>query len=190
MTKRKQPENKIIPEKESQVPKTEHSEVHKHEPEKTDHRPCGDETESYKQQIADAQDKYLRLYSEFDNYRKRTIRERAEMLQTASSGLMTQLLPVLDDFERALSSMENAADISAVKEGVVLIHNKFRKILEQKGLEEMKPVGEPFCTDFHEAITSIPADDDSMKGKVIDVIEKGYLLNGKVIRFARVAVGQ
>lgn len=148
-----------------------------------------EETTRLKEEIANLNDKYLRLYSEFDNYRKRTLKERAEMLQTAGAGIITQLLPVLDDFDRALRSIEGATDPEAVKEGILLIHTKFKKILEQKGLEEMQPVGEPFCTDFHEAITNFPVEDETKKGKVLDVIEKGYLLNGKVIRFARVAVG-
>ncbi len=148
-----------------------------------------DEIARLKEEVASLNDKYIRLYSEFDNYRKRTIKERAEMLQTAGAGIITQLLPVLDDFDRALRSMENAASPEAVKDGIVLINNKLRKSLEQKGLEEMLPIGEPFCTDFHEAITNLPVEDPSQKGKVLDVIEKGYLLNGKVIRFARVAVG-
>ncbi|HRZ42646.1 MAG TPA: nucleotide exchange factor GrpE [Bacteroidales bacterium] len=148
-----------------------------------------EETIRLKEEIANLNDKYLRLYSEFDNYRKRTLKERAEMLQTAGAGIITQLLPVLDDFDRALRSMEGASDPEAVKEGILLINTKFRKVLEQKGLEEMQPIGEPFSTDFHEAITSLPVEDASQKGKVLDVVEKGYLLNGKVIRFARVAVG-
>lgn len=147
-----------------------------------------DELTLAREVIKELNDKYLRLYSEFDNYRKRTIRERAELLQTASSGLITQLLPVLDDFIRAERSFEKATDIEALKEGVILISNKFRKILEQKGLEEIKAIGEEFNTDIHEAVTNLPAESDDMRGRVVDEIEKGYTLNGAVIRFARVAV--
>jgi molecular chaperone GrpE len=141
-----------------------------------------------REEIAMLNDKYLRLYSDFDNYRKRTQRERAEMLKTAASGLITQLLPVLDDFERAVRSFETAKDLNAIREGIDLIHGKFRKVLEQKGLEEIKAVGEPFCTDLHEAITNLPAESEEMKGRVVDEIEKGYMLNGTVIRYSKVAV--
>lgn len=156
-----------------------------HEPSDIDLK---DELTLAREALNEMNDKYLRLYSEFDNYRKRTLRERAELLQTAASGLITQLLPVLDDFERAERSFDNAKDIAALKEGVDLIHSKLKKILEQKGLEEIKAIGEEFNTDIHEAVTNIPAESEEMRGKVVDEIEKGYTLNGTVIRFARVAV--
>ena len=139
--------------------------------------------------FADMNDRYLRLYSEFDNYRKRSARERIEFAKTAASDTFTAILPVLDDFDRAAKAMENAEDIAVVKEGMQLIYHKFRNILISKGLEEMNAQGETFDADFHEAITSIPSPDDSMKGKVVDEVEKGYSLNGKVIRFAKVVVG-
>lgn len=147
-----------------------------------------DPVTALKSEIASMNDKYLRLYSEFDNYRKRTMRERAELIKTSTSGLITQLLPVIDDFERALHSLNRATDVVALREGVELIYGKFRKTLEQKGLEEIKAVGELFDTDHHEAITNIPATDESQKGIVVEEIEKGYMLNGAVIRFAKVAV--
>ena len=139
--------------------------------------------------FADMNDRYLRLWSEFDNYRKRSARERVEFSKTAASDTFTAILPVLDDFDRAAKAMENAEDIAVVKEGMQLIYHKFRNILISKGLEEMNAQGETFDADFHEAITSIPSPDDSMKGKVVDEVEKGYSLNGKVIRFAKVVVG-
>ena len=139
--------------------------------------------------FAEMNDRYLRLYSEFDNYRKRSARERVEFAKTAASDTFTAILPVLDDFDRAAKAMENAEDIAVVKEGMQLIYHKFRNILISKGLEEMNAQGETFDADFHEAITSIPSPDDSMKGKVLDEVEKGYSLNGKVIRFAKVVVG-
>ena len=139
--------------------------------------------------FAEMNDRYLRLYSEFDNYRKRSARERVEFAKTAASDTFTAILPVLDDFDRAAKAMENADDIAVVKEGMHLIYHKFRSILISKGLEEMNAQGETFDADFHEAITSIPSPDDSMKGKVVDEVEKGYSLNGKVIRFAKVVVG-
>ena len=139
--------------------------------------------------FAEMNDQYLRLWSEFDNYRKRSARERVEFSKTAASDTFTAILPVLDDFDRAAKAMENADDIAVVKEGMQLIYHKFRNILISKGLEEMNAQGETFDADFHEAITSIPSPDDSMKGKVVDEVEKGYSLNGKVIRFAKVVVG-
>lgn len=135
-------------------------------------------------------DKYLRLYSEFDNYRKRTIREKVELSKTAAEKLVTELLPVLDDFKRAIRSSEESDDCESVKEGVRLIYTKFFNVLEKEGLKAIEAVGEEFNTDYHDAVTQIPAPEDEMKGKVIDEIEKGYMLNDKVIRFAKVVIGQ
>lgn len=141
------------------------------------------------QRIEELNDKYLRLFSEFDNFRKRTQKERLELFKTASEDVMVALLPVLDDFERALkSSDENGVDEN-FREGVALIYSKLFKILNQKGLESLDSIGKEFDTDYHEAITRIPAEDEFMKGKVVDVVEKGYKLNDKVIRFAKVVVG-
>ncbi len=133
-------------------------------------------------------DKYLRLYSEFDNYKRRTTRERIELLSTAGAETLKAVLPVLDDFERGFKTMETASDVLALREGVELIYHKFKTTLQAKGLEEMKAIGEPFDADIHEGITNVPAGDD-MKGKVVDELEKGYYLHGKVIRFAKVVVG-
>lgn len=140
-------------------------------------------------ELADANDKYLRLYAEFDNYKRRTSKERLELLQTAGKDVIVDLLPVLDDFERAVKSMETATDVQAVKEGVMLIQNKLKNILTGKGLKEMNSVGTPFDAEIHEAITNIPASSEDMRGKVMDEVEKGYYLNDKVIRFAKVVVG-
>ncbi|MEZ2339157.1 nucleotide exchange factor GrpE [Mucilaginibacter sp. RCC_168] len=142
-----------------------------------------------KEELAQANDKYLRLYAEFDNFRRRTIKERAEARETEGKELLVALLPVLDDFERAQRSMENAVDVAPVKEGVTLIQNKLKNILGQKGLKEMTAIGEPFDADLHEAITNIPAPTDDLKGKVMDEMEKGYYLKDRVIRFAKVIVG-
>jgi molecular chaperone GrpE len=142
-----------------------------------------------KEELSQANDKFLRLYAEFDNFRRRTAKEREEARKTEGKDVIVALLPVLDDFERAIRSMENATDIVAVKEGVALIQNKMKNILAQKGLKEMQSIGSPFNPDLHEAITNIPAPTDDMKGKVIDEMEKGYELNDKVIRFAKVIVG-
>ncbi|MBS1530527.1 MAG: nucleotide exchange factor GrpE [Bacteroidetes bacterium] len=142
-----------------------------------------------KQEVALANDKYLRLYAEFDNFRRRTIKERSELLQTAGMDVIVSMLPVLDDFDRALRHMDNAADVNAVKEGVVLIQSKLKNILGQKGLKEMQAIGTAFDPELHEAITNIPAPTDEQKGKVIDEVEKGYYLNDKVARHAKVVVG-
>ena len=144
--------------------------------------------EKLKEELKEANDKYLRLYAEFDNYRRRTTKERQEQLLTAGKDVIVSMLPVLDDFERALKAMETATDVIPVKEGVALVQNKLKHILSAKGLKEMNTKGEPFDAEVHEAITNIPAGDDQ-KGKVVDELEKGYLLNDKVIRFAKVVVG-
>jgi molecular chaperone GrpE len=142
-----------------------------------------------KTELAQANDKYLRLYAEFDNFRRRTQKERAEARETEGKDLIIALLPVLDDFERAQRSMEKAVDVAPVKEGVTLIQNKLKNILAQKGLKEMESIGAPFDADLQEAITNIPAPTDDLKGKVIDEMEKGYTLKDRVIRFAKVIVG-
>lgn len=134
-------------------------------------------------------DKYLRLYSEFDNYRKRTNKERLDILKSASADVITDLLPVLDDFDRAIKAIDDHGGDEETKKGIELIYNKFNGLLTQKGLEPMNSIGKDFDTDYHEAITNIPAPSEDLVGKVVDVIEKGYLLNGKIIRFAKVVVG-
>jgi len=129
------------------------------------------------------------LYSEFDNYRKRTQKEKIELHKTAGEDVFKILLPVLDDFERAMNAMNDAKDIAAVKEGIELIYNKMKNSLQQKGLAAMESKGEVFNADIHEAITNISAPTEDLKGKIVEEVEKGYSLNGKVIRFAKVIVG-
>ena len=144
--------------------------------------------EEEKAKYAELNDKYLRLFSEFDNHRKRTAKEKLDLMATASENVIKDILPVLDDFERALQNMEkngNEADL----QGVTLIFNKLKDTLKKKGLEEIEAMDAEFNTDEHEALTMIPAPEEDKKGKVLDVIQKGYKLNGKVIRFARVVVG-
>jgi molecular chaperone GrpE len=139
-------------------------------------------------ELAESKDKYLRLYSEFENFRRRTSREKLDMIQSANEQLLKTLLPVADDFERAEKSFREKNDKDS--EGFLLIQNKFRKVLEQFGVKIMElQQGSDFNPDFHEAITQVPAPDEKLKGKVVDVIEKGYLLNEKVIRHAKVVVG-
>ena len=141
-------------------------------------------------QIDALNDKYLRLYAEFDNYKRRTAKERIELFKTANADVIKSMLSVLDDFDRAKKSMEIAKDIEAVKEGIQLIHHKLKSTLQSQGLTEMESVvGKAFDTDLHEAITNVPAPSEDLKGMVMDEVEKGYLLNDKVIRYAKVVVG-
>jgi molecular chaperone GrpE len=135
-------------------------------------------------------DKYIRLYSEFDNFKRRTARERLELMSTASKDIMIDLLPVLDDMERAVKSNEKLEDVTEVRKGLELIHNKFSNILNHKGLKPFKSIGEKFDPEIHDALTKIPSPSKKLRGKVVDEIEKGYRLNDKVIRFAKVVVGE
>ncbi|HNR20564.1 MAG TPA: nucleotide exchange factor GrpE [Bacteroidia bacterium] len=144
--------------------------------------------ELVQQELAIANDKYLRLYSEFDNVKKRTARERIELIKSAGADVITSLLPVLDDFDRAIRSFETTQDINAVKEGILLINTKLNNILTQKGLTPMNAKGTAFDADLHEAITNVPTENESEKGLVMDEVEKGYYLNDKVIRHAKVVV--
>lgn len=145
---------------------------------------------SWEDKFNEMNDKYLRLYSDFDNFRKRTMKEKVDLISSASSSVIKDLLPVVDDFERAIQSNENTEDVNGLKEGFSLIHHKFFNILKAKGLKEMESTGEKFDMDLHEAITNIPAPTEDQKGKVIDTVEKGYYLNEKVLRYAKVVVGQ
>jgi len=145
--------------------------------------------EKLKQENAALNDKYLRLFAEFDNYKRRTQKERIELLQTAGKDVIVSLLTILDDFDRANKAAETAVEVGPIKEGVQLVHNKLMSVLGQKGLKVMESINTPFDTDLHEAITKVPAPSEELKGKVIDELEKGYTLNEKVIRFAKVVVG-
>ncbi|MDZ4751207.1 MAG: nucleotide exchange factor GrpE [Flavobacteriales bacterium] len=138
----------------------------------------------------DWKDKYMRLYAEFDNFRKRSSKEKSEYLMYASADLMKELLPVLDDFERAMAASEANPDPTLMREGMTLIHNKFARALDQKGLKGIDSTNKTFDVDFHEAITKIAAPTHEMKGKVVDTIEKGYALHDKVIRYAKVVIGE
>ena len=142
------------------------------------------------QMVNEERDKYLRLSAEFDNYRKRTLKEKAELIKNGGEKTLTAILPVLDDFERALKNMEASEETKAMKEGVELIFSKFQKILGQEGLQKIETEGQPFDTDFHEAIALIPAPSEDLKGKILDCVQTGYMLNEKVIRHAKVAVAQ
>ena len=144
----------------------------------------------WEEKYKEVNDKYLRLYSEFDNFRKRTGKEKVDLISSANMQLIKDLLPILDDFERAIESNEKTEDSAGLKEGFQLIYNKFSNILKSKGLTPMDAKGKPFDSDVHEAITNIPTENEEDKGKVIDVVEKGYFLNEKVARYAKVVVGQ
>ena len=146
-------------------------------------------TEDNEAKFNDLNDKYLRLYSEFDNYRKRTHKEKVEYLKAANEEVLKAVLPVIDDFERAIKANENVTDPEALKEGLVMIFNKLKNTTQQKGLTPFESKGEVFNADIMEAITHIPAPTEEMKGKVVDEVEKGYKLGDKVIRFAKVVVG-
>ncbi len=145
-------------------------------------------TEALQIKLDEANDKFLRLFSEFDNYRKRVAKERIELTKTASESIISSLLPILDDLERAAEMSADESATGADQQGIKLIYNKFKSILRQKGVEEITAVGEAFNTDYHDAITHVPAQDKAQKGKIIEELQKGYILNGKVIRYARVIV--
>ncbi len=146
--------------------------------------------DNWESKYKDINDRYLRLYSDFDNYKKRVAKERIELSKTAAADIFSALLPVLDDFDRATKAMDLAgATVESLREGLQLVHAKMKGILVARGLEEMDATGQVFDAEIHEAITQIPAPDESLKGKVIDQVEKGYALNGKVIRYAKVVVG-
>ena len=141
-------------------------------------------------ELAEMKDKFLRLFAEFDNYKKRTIRERLELMKTAAQDTISDLLPILDDFDRAKQSSDNENTDEQFSDGVTLVYNKLYSVLKSKGLEQMETNGEVFNPEFHEAITKIPTPNEDMKGKVIDTIEKGYVLKDKIIRYAKVVVGE
>ncbi|MFZ6051682.1 nucleotide exchange factor GrpE [Halocola ammonii] len=143
-----------------------------------------------KLEVAAWQDKYMRLHAEFDNFRKRNNKERLDLIKNASGDVLQELLPIVDDFERAIKANEEIEDVESLKEGYHLIHNKLLRALEAKGLKPMNSQGEPFDTDLHEAITNIEAPSEDLKGKVVDVVEKGYYLNDRVLRYAKVVVGK
>ena len=140
-------------------------------------------------ELETANDKYLRLYAEFDNYKRRVAKERIELMQSAGKEVIANLLPVLDDLDRALKAFETATEVAPIQEGVSLVTQKLKNTLTSQGLKEMESIGKPFDADLHEAITNVPAPSDDLKGKVIDEIEKGYFLHDKVLRHAKVVVG-
>lgn len=149
-----------------------------------------EQLEKAESEILDLKDKHIRLQAEFDNYRKRTLKERMELLKTASESLLVGILPVIDDFDRAVQTLNAIDDESPAKEGVKLIYNKFQEFLKQNGVKEIEAKDQVFDTDLHEAITTFPAPTEDLKGKIIDVVQKGYYLNDKVIRHSKVVIGE
>ena len=149
-----------------------------------------EQLEKAESDLMDLKDRHIRLQAEFDNYRKRTLKERIDLMKTANESLLISLLPVIDDFDRANQTMDLVEEESPVKEGVKLIYNKFQEFLKQNGIKEIEAKGLDFDTDLHEAITKIPAPSPELTGKIVDVVQKGYYLNDKVIRFAKVVIGE
>jgi molecular chaperone GrpE len=154
-----------------------------------EHTALKSEIEELKEKVKDKEDKYLRLAAEFDNYRKRTLKEKIELSKQAGEKIFESVLPVIDDFERALQLIDTSKDMEAMKNGIDLIYNKFRDFLAQNGVKEVEALDHEFNTELHEAVTKMSVTDKKLKGKVIDVISKGYMLNEKVIRFPKVVVG-
>ena len=148
------------------------------------------ELEKAQEALEEQKDKYLRLSAEFDNYRKRTMKEKAELILNGGEKSLSSILPIVDDFERAIKTMETATDVSAVKEGVELIYNKFMAVLGQNGVKVIETKDQPLDTDYHEAIAVIPAPSEEQKGKILDCVQTGYTLNDKVLRHAKVVVGE
>jgi molecular chaperone GrpE len=184
---KKQPKAKHVTKSEGEVASAEKKQPHVHEHEKEKAMAALKASEEKYQEL---HDKYLRLSAEFDNYRKRTLKEKTELIKTAGDELLKQILPVIDNFERALKAMDQTHDVNSLKEGVMLIYNHFRDFMQQQGVKEIPALHEPFNLDFHEAVTTIPASTEELKGKIVDVIENGYTLHDKVIRYAKVVIGE
>lgn len=152
--------------------------------------PVQQEVDLLKAELAEQKEKFIRLYAEFDNFKRRSAKERIELIQTAGKEVIQAMLEVMDDCDRAEKQMQNSEDLKLIREGIQLVFTKLRNTLQSKGLKEMKSIGEEFNPDLHEAITEIPVPDENMKGKVVDEVEKGYTLNDKIIRFSKVVVGK
>ena len=160
------------------------------EPELSEEEKLAKDLEEAKTELDKQKKEYLFLLAEFDNFRKRTLKEKADLVKNAAEKAMLEILPVVDDFERALQAMHDSSDLESVKEGVDLIYNKFVKYLESNGVKAIDSNNADFNTEYHEAVTTFPVADDSQKGKVIDTVQKGYMINDKVLRHSKVVVGQ
>lgn len=172
---------------ENESPETTEEQIQSNQPEETIVK---DEKEELRIEIAEQKDKFIRLYAEFDNFKRRNAKERNELILTAGKEVVQSLLEVMDDCDRAEKQLQQSEDLAQIRQGVGLVFAKLRNTLQARGLKEMKSIGEEFNPDFHEAITEIPVPDESMKGKVVDQVEKGYTLNDKIIRFSKVVVGK
>ena len=175
---------------ESEETKASDEKVQEQEVSQNEEEKLADDLKKANETIEEQKDKYLRLSAEFDNYRKRTMKEKAELILNGGEKALSSILPVVDDLERALKNMETATDVKAVKDGVELIYNKFMTVLGQNGVKVIDTQDQPLNTDFHEAIAVIPAPEESKKGKILDCVQTGYTLNDKVIRHAKVVVGE
>ena len=160
------------------------------EPELSEEEKLAKDLEEAKTELDKQKKEYLFLLAEFDNFRKRTLKEKADLVKNAAEKAMLEILPVVDDFERAMQAAEESSDIDSIKEGIILIYNKFMKYLEKNGVTPINSTDADFNTEYHEAVTTFPAADDSQKGKVIDTVQKGYMINDKVLRHSKVVVGQ
>jgi molecular chaperone GrpE len=184
-------EEKIVDTQESEDIKEEESEKEKKKPSrKTKKDKQESKIEQLNSKLDEISDKHLRLQAEFDNYRRRTLKEKADLIKTGGESILINLLPVIDDFDRALDSMKEIKDTDPAKQGIILIFNKFKEFLKQNNVNEIDAMNQDFDCDFHEALTKIPAASEELKGKNVDVIQKGYILNEKVIRFAKVVIGE
>ena len=175
---------------ESEETKASDEKVQEQEVSQNEEEKLADDLKKANETIKEQKDKYLRLSAEFDNYRKRTMKEKAELILNGGEKALSSILPVVDDLERALKNMETATDVKAVKDGVELIYNKFMTVLGQNGVKVIDTQDQPLNTDFHEAIAVIPAPEEGKKGKILDCVQTGYTLNDKVIRHAKVVVGE
>ena len=155
-----------------------------------DNNQTNDITSQLNEQLQECQDKYIRLQADFDNFRKRTLKEKMELIDSAGSDVIKSVLTIADDMDRAVAAMQTSDDINAIRQGIELISNKLQELLKQRQVKEIPALGEKFNTDYHDAIAKVPVEDETKKGKIIDVIEKGYLMKDKVIRFSKVVVGE
>lgn len=183
-------ENKTVESNETQTAQAEENVAVENEQANQPEAEKKEATIDFASQFEDMRDKYLRLSAEFDNYRKRTLREKSDILKFGSEEVLKDMLPVVDDLDRALKAIESASDINAVKDGLSLIVTKFNDFLKSKGVKEIEAVGQELNTDLHEAITKFPVQDEAQKGKIVDVVQKGYMLHDKVMRFSKVVVGE
>jgi len=192
--KKEQGENQEQKEKDKKAGKEEKKKDKKKKEEKSEEKEKEEGKEKKEktdaEKLAELNDKYLRLTAEYDNYRRRTLKEKMELSKSAGEEILQSLLPVVDDFDRALQSIDESQDIDAIKEGIHLIYNKFKDVLGEKGVKEIEAKDQEFDTDKHEAVSKIPAPSEDMKGKVVDVVQKGYYINDKILRYSKVVVGE